>query len=334
VKLSVNGHPVYKSSKSIKKTDAIKLRDKLLAKKHRGELTGGAPEKVLIGELLDDVLKSDVKESTRYIWKKIVEKNLRPFFGHVRAARLTTDLMDDYRKKRTDEKRSHATVNRELSIVRTAFRNARKRTPSKVNLVPYFPMVKETTVRQGFLADDVYNMLRDALPSELKLMFVIGYISGARKGELTVVQWSQVDWEAAKIDLKKNETKNGDARSIPILEGDMYNLLSAAWDERNEKWPDSPWVISRQGERILDFRVAWRNACIATGVPNFNFHDLRRTAVRNMRRAGVPQIVRMKIGGHKTDSMERRYNIVDTEDLSIAKKFMEERIKATQFAST
>jgi integrase len=65
-------------------------------------------------------------------------------------------------------------------------------------------------------------------------------------------------------------------------------------------------------------------------VPGLKFHDLRRTAIRNMRRAGVPQVIRMKISGHKTDSMERRYNIVDTEDSSIAKEFMERRMKAAK----
>lgn len=54
-------------------------------------------------------------------------------------------------------------MNRELSIMRTAFHNARKRTPPKVNIVPYFPMVKETIVRKGFLTDRQYADLRDAL---------------------------------------------------------------------------------------------------------------------------------------------------------------------------
>ena len=91
----IDNKPISRSSKSTKKSDAIKLRDQLLAKKHRGEITGGTPDKVLIGELLDDVLKSDIEESTRYIWKAVVEKNLRPSFGKVRAARLSTDLMDN-----------------------------------------------------------------------------------------------------------------------------------------------------------------------------------------------------------------------------------------------
>jgi hypothetical protein len=160
VRVYIDNKPISQSSKSTKKSDAIKLRDQLLAKKHRGEITGGTPDKVLIGELLDDVLKSDIEESTRYIWKAVVEKNLRPSFGKVRAARLSTDLMDRYREKRTAEGRTDATVNRELSIMRTAFHNARKRTPPKVNVVPYFPMVKETTVRKGFLTDKQYADLR------------------------------------------------------------------------------------------------------------------------------------------------------------------------------
>jgi integrase len=326
VKIRVNGRPVYESSKSTKKSDAIDLRDRLLAKRHRGEVTAGTPGKVLIGELLDDVLKSDIAESTRYVWEKVIEKNIRPFCGHIKAVNLTTDLMDDYRKKRKRQGRTDATVNRELSIVRTSFHNARKRTPPKVLIVPYFPMVQETTVRTGFLEDAEYTKLRDALPLELRPLFVCAYITGIRKGELTAIRWSQGDFENSTIALPGDITKNREGRTLPILAGDMRDLLVAAKKERDKNWRKSPWVFNREGERIIDFRVSWAQACEAAGVPELNFHDLRRTSVRNMRRAGVPQVVRMKISGHKTDSMERRYNIVDTEDLDIAREFMERRM--------
>ena len=62
------------------------------------------------------------------------------------------------------------------------------------------------------------------------------------------------------------------------------------------------------------------------------FHDLRRTAVRNMRKSNVPQVIRMKISGHKTDSMERRYNIADDTDLQFAKTLMEQRQNVTEMA--
>src|SRR5208283_4699621 len=325
VKIRVDVRPVYESSKSTKKSEAIKLRDKMLAKKSRGELSGGAADKVLIGELLDDMLKSDIKPSTRYIMGKVIEKNIRPFFGKIRAQRLTTDLMDRYREKRKGEGRSDSTANRELSILRTSFHNARKRTPPKVLVVPYFPIVAETNIRKGFLTDEQHDKLLAELPSELKPLFVTGYITGLRRGEITSVQWPQVDFEAGLITLGKGETKNDEARSVPILDGDMRELLTAAKKERDKRWPESPWVFSRNGAPILDFRWAWDEACKRAGVPDLNFHDLRRTAVRNMRRAGIPQVIRMKISGHKTDSMERRYNIVDAEDLSNARELMERR---------
>jgi len=106
--------------------------------------------------------------------------------------------------------------------------------------------------------------------------------------------------------------------------------IDASKTERDENWPDSPWVFNRQGERIIDFRWSWDEACERAGVPDLNFHDLRRTAVRNMRRAGIPQVIRMKISGHKTDSMERRYNIVDAEDLLMAKELLQNRRKGPE----
>ena len=318
VKIRVDGRPVYESSKSTKKSDAIKLRDKLLARKARGELSGGSADKALIGELLDDVLKSDIKASTRYVWEKVIEKNIRPFFGKIKAQRLTTDLMDKYREKRKGEGRIDATVNRELSILRTSFHNARKRTPPKVLVVPYFPIVAETNIRNGFMSDEQYDKLRDELPQELKALFVTAYITGLRRGEVTAIQWPQVDFEAGLITLQRGETKNDEARSVPILDGDMRDLLMAAKKEHDEKWPHAPWVFHRNGERIVDFRWAWDEACKRAGVPGLHFHDLRRTAVRNMRRAGIPQVIRMKISGHKTEAVYRRYAIVSDTDLAQA----------------
>jgi integrase len=326
VQVYVSGRPVIKSSKSTDLADAKKLRNQMLGKIERGEMTGGKPDKVFIGELLDDVLKSDIAESTRYVWTKVVEKNLKPFFGKVRAARVSTDLMDQYRAKRKAEGRTDATVNRELSIMRTAFHKARKRTPPKVLVVPHFPMFEETTVRQGFLGDKQYAALRDALPEELKPLFVTAYNVGTRKGELLLAEWDWVDFERGRISLPPHVTKTKTGRILPIVPGDMRKLLVASKRDRDKNFPRCKWVFHRSGEQIIDFRGGWENAVKAAGVPDLTFHDLRRTAVRNMRRAGVPQVVRMKISGHKTDSMERRYNIVDDDDLDIAQRFMAARL--------
>jgi integrase len=306
--------------------DAKRLRDKLLGQKHRGEISGGHPDRVTVGELLDDVLEyatTNIRPSTEYIWRLVIEKNIRPFFATLKAQKVTTEKLKEYRRKRISEGRSDATANRELSILRTAFHNGRKCTPAKVLSVPYFPMTPETNIRTGFLSDEQYASLLKELPSELKPLFAVGYATGIRLGELKAIRWDQMDLAEGNITLENGETKNGEGRLVPILDGEMSELLTAAKKDRDENWPDSPWVFNRQGEPIKDFRWAWEEACKRAGVPDLKFHDLRRTAVRNMRRDGVPQVVRMKISGHKTDSMERRYNIVDADDIKIAKSLMQ-----------
>jgi integrase len=76
------------------------------------------------------------------------------------------------------------------------------------------------------------------------------------------------------------------------------------------------WVFHRRGKPIRGFREAWQEACTAAGCPGRLLHDLRRTAVRNFKRAGVSRSVAMKLTGHKTESIYRRYAIVSGADLA------------------
>ncbi|MDP6087271.1 MAG: tyrosine-type recombinase/integrase [Nitrospinota bacterium] len=92
---------------------------------------------------------------------------------------------------------------------------------------------------------------------------------------------------------------------------------------RDLNYPDCPGVFHREGKPLNDFRKAWKKACEHIGLDGLFFHDLRRTGVRNLIRAGVSQTVAMKISGHKTDSIFRRYDIVSQEDLKEAARKQE-----------
>jgi len=74
---------------------------------------------------------------------------------------------------------------------------------------------------------------------------------------------------------------------------------------------------------VRDFRETWAHACTFAGVPGLLFHDLRRTAARNLRRAGIAEGVIMKIGGWRTRSVFERYAIVSQTDIEEALKKLE-----------
>lgn len=115
---------------------------------------------------------------------------------------------------------------------------------------------------------------------------------------------------------KANELIGSLSRSLSIY-GDMGKFL-----EMPPK--SSEYLFARGSKPIKDFRETWKQACQGAGVPNLLFHDLRRTAVRNLRRARVAETVIMKITGHQTRSVFERYNITDHSDTQEAGRMAEE----------
>jgi integrase len=251
-----DGKPRQVSTRCERLDKAKKFRDRLLGKKLRGELNDEAG-RVTCGELLDDLIahsNTSVKESTARIWKWCIEANIRPAFGHLKAVHLTTEHLNEYRSKRIAQKRSDVTVNRELAILRIALNLGRKCTPPKVTQLPWFPMKKEDNARQGFLGDDQYAKLRDALPDYLKPLFVTAYFTGVRQGELLAWRWEQVDWKDGFVTLKASETKSGHSRAVPILQGDMQTWLDWAREQSNS----CEFVFNQDGERSRDSGVNGR----------------------------------------------------------------------------
>jgi integrase len=317
VKYYANGEPQYESSKSEKYEDAVRL-----LKIRQGEVAGGnwnRPDNTKVGTLLDDLLDfyKRNRRSHDHFAQPYVEKNLRPFWGNYLACRVTTKAVGAYRKRRQRQGAAPATINRELALLRRSFRLGMRATPQKVTHVPHFEMAPENNVRVGFLVPEQYERLLSELPRELKPLLVVGYHVGCRRGEALPLRIDQVDMEAREITLHSGETKNSEGRVLPIY-GDMVEALEAQFKEIREKWPRCKYVFHRYGKPIKDFRGSWEAACDRAGLPGLLFHDLRRSAVRNMVRAGIPEGIAMKISGHKTRSVFERYNIVSGKDLEEA----------------
>jgi integrase len=152
------------------------------------------------------------------------------------------------------------------------------------------------------------------LPDHLKTLLVVGYHCGNRLGELRKLRWPQVDLEAREIRIEKAQAKGKKPRTLPIY-GDMVEWL---------RWPAKQsvegcdLVFHWNGKPLGSHLKGWERACTAVGLDGLHFHDLRRSAVRNMERAGIPRHVAMQISGHRTESVYRRCDIVVDADLKAA----------------
>jgi integrase len=134
------------------------------------------------------------------------------------------------------------------------------------------------------------------------------------------LKWEQVDLRKRIVRLHPGTTKNDEPRVIPVA-GELYEMLTRQKQLRDSEFPDCVFVFSRHGKPIRNFRKSWDQACIkaklvdSSGAASRLFHDLRRTGIRNLIRAGVPEKTAMAISGHKTRSVFDRYNIVSEADL-------------------
>jgi integrase len=188
-------------------------------------------------------------------------------------------------------------------------------------------MLKENNVRQGFLRDDQYSKLAESCAAEglwLRSMFEVMHSYGWRKGELLKMRVGHLDFVARTIRLY--DTKNVSGR-IVVMTQKVFELLSSCCAGKNQ---DDLVFTRPDGKPVVDFRKAWKSATDAAECPGLLIHDLRRTGVRNLRRLGVAESVAMKISGHKTASIFRRYDIVAESDLRDAAKLLDQK-QANQF---
>jgi integrase len=250
----------------------------------------------------------------------------KPILGTLLASRFGPAQVRIYIESRRKEGAKNSTINRELSFLRRGFQLGYEEDPPLVRRIPAISKLEEQNARQGFIEQAHYERLLGELPERLKALFVVGYHVGCRVGELRKLRWEQVDFEAGVIRLFAGQTKGKKPRTLPIY-GEMEH-----WLGMQQAKPSTPerWVFPGRLNRPVGAHLdGWRQACERAGLPGLFFHDLRRSAVRNLTRAGVPRHVAMAITGHKTASVFARYDIVSQGDIVNVKQTME-RFMETQ----
>jgi site-specific recombinase XerD len=321
------------STGSTKRSAAVKLLNKRKAEMAKGRLIGPDLEKVTYEELRAMLLNDYTVNGRRSVDRMMdAVAHLDGFFGRRRVLRITADLILRYVALRKEEGAANATCNRELAALKRMLRLGER--AEKVAQRPHIAMLDEDNVRKGFFEEDEFEAILRHLPDDLRPVFEVAYITGWRvKSELLTRHRRHVDLRAGWLRLEPGETKNRKGRMFPLstvprLRQALERQLARTEDAERDTGRIIPWLFHRDGEPIKSFRRAWLTACLKAGfatVVSANHrviktnripHDFRRSAIRNLERAGVPRSTAMALVGHKTESVYRRYAIVDEVMLS------------------
>lgn len=317
-----NGRKYRESTGSHRESDA-----KRLLRLREGDIERGLPVTPRVGRLkfseaADDLLNDYRVNGRRSIdhAQRRIDLHLAPVFGHRRMAGITTADIRSFISTRLDAKASPGEINRELALLKRMYTLAIQ--GAKLLVRPHVPMLAENNVRTGFFEREQFESLIGHLPEPVRPVVTFAYITGWRiPSEVLTLQWRQVDFEAGTVRLDPGTTKSGEGRIIHLT-NHLRTLLESQRTitdtYQRERQKICPWVFHRNGRQIRNFRTAWQTACRLAGCPGRIPHDLRRTAVRNFVRAGVSEHVAMRLSGHKTASVFRRYDIVSDGDLAEA----------------
>jgi integrase len=224
-----------------------------------------------------------------------------------------------YAQLRLKEKAAAATVNRELAALRAAYRLGLDN--DVITAMPRIKLLPANNVRKGFADAKQVETVCKRLNVEVADGTRFAFLTGWRRTEVFTLTWSQVDWAGGFFRLEPGTTKNQEGRAFPITPALRVILERRQENTRRCERAQAriiPPVFHRKGRPIQSFRRSWKKACEKAGLPGLRFHDLRRSAVRNLERASVPRSVAMKLTGHKTESVYRRYAIVAEADLKEA----------------
>jgi integrase len=232
------------------------------------------------------------------------------------VAKITTDAARKFAEQRTKEGAKAGTVNGSLALLRRMLKIAQE--DGKLERTPKIRMLHPGLARTGFLPVEQFDKLLGHLPMDLKPLVTFLYYCGVRLGEALNLDWGQVNLDTGLIRLEAEDTKTSEPRIVPMPDV-LIGMLK----------------MRRQEGKVFDgtnLRKSWAKACVAAKLGALEpvdkagnqrytglvLHDLRRSAIRNLVRAGVPEVVAMKISGHKTREVFDRYNIVDEKDVIAA----------------
>lgn len=320
IRYSYRGTKHRESSHSRQRADAVRLLRQRQAEMGAGRLIGPDAERTSFDNLAA-MLLSDYELNGRRSANRAegALAHLRSYFTFARVPDITSDRITGYIRQRQASKAAPATIRYELSVLRRAFTIAVR--AGKAAHRPYIPGISVDNARKGFFEPADFAAVEAKLPPALQSYARFLYLTGWRAGEARSLTWADVSFTSGVVRLEPGTTKNGEGREFPFAclppLADLLREQRARTTELERlEGRIIPRVFHRNGKPIQSYTKAWKAACKAAGHEGRLVHDLRRSAVRNLERAGVSRSVAMKLTGHKTEAVYRRYAITSAGDLA------------------
>ena len=333
-----NGKPIQRSTKQGNRRAAVEIMAAFRTSLAKGEV-GIAPKKNVrrsVGQLLDE-LKANYEASGKLSpQNRSLIKRAKEDFESKLATELTAEDVVKYVERRKKQGAKNASINRVSEILRRAYNLAGIASPKIQKLS------EKDNVRKGFFNEAELDSTISYLPVDLQDFVRFAGATGMRKGEASKLTWKMV--QDGELRIPREICKNREDRVLP-LEGEIKDIIERRRQEMLHDEGDTARVclhiFHRNGDPVAELCKSWQTAAIAAGLgimvckkcagdgPEKScrkcktprkyrgklFHDLRRSAVRNMVKAGANTQIAKAWSGHKTDSMFYRYCIVTTDDM-------------------
>ncbi|MFZ5447574.1 MAG: tyrosine-type recombinase/integrase [Thermodesulfobacteriota bacterium] len=257
----------------------------------------------------------EVKAKRSYKKDQMHCKRLMAKFGDRLLKDITPSMVESYKQERLyaiscrNKTTKPATVNRELTTLKTIFNKAVRDNKAEKNPAQGVKAFKENNARDRILSPDEYVRLLTHCPTHLKPVVKLAYQTAMRRGEILGLSWGQIDLKEGFIKLRAEDCKTNEGRLVP-LNSELIEMFEAM----PRGLPMTP-VFTYQGHSMAEMKRSFATACKRAGIEDFTFHDLRHTAINNWRLQGHDFFRIMAASGHKTMNVFKRYNTVSKDEL-------------------
>lgn len=301
-----------KRFRSVGRSRAIaeKLKDEI---ERNLELKGvGLGQVVRLKQLRDDylrLLEANGCQPSYLARVRVVLTHLERHYPGVKLPAITSNLLDDYKLRRRQERIDPATINRELGVIKAAVRKGRRWQYQVQDLSDVATVRGVEKVRGNFSREQLALMLERA-DTTFQVVIMLGLYAGLRRQEMTSLRWSDIDVSDKSIVLGSGwKTKSGKARAIPI-HPNLYSELSKRRLEAKSdlvlNWMRSAHALSAR------FTYFLRRKC---GIARGSLHTLRHTFLTALKRKDVDTGKVQRLAGHANERTTQGYVHLDVGDL-------------------